>query len=57
MPLIIRKRFGLGRGQHLNVSKSGVSVSQRLGRVSINSRGGITVRILPGVTWRIGGRK
>lgn len=57
MGISYRRRFRLGRGTSLNVSNSGVSVSKRVGRVSVNSRGGISIRILPGLVWRIGGRK
>ena len=57
MGISYRRRFRLGRGTSLNVSNSGVSVSKRVGRVSLNSRGGISIRILPGLVWRIGGRK
>ncbi|MFE4951356.1 DUF4236 domain-containing protein [Leifsonia sp. NPDC056665] len=55
MPVYYRKRASLGSGAHLNISKSGASVSQRVGRVTFNSRGRVSVRILPGLTWRIGG--
>lgn len=53
MPLNYRKRTSLGPGAHLNISKTGASVSQRVGRVTFNSRGRVSVRILPGLTWRI----
>jgi hypothetical protein len=55
MGWIFRKRVNLGRGAALNVSKSGVSVSKRVGPVTVNSRGRLTVRIAPGLTWRAGG--
>lgn len=57
MGISYRRRIRLGRGRTLNISNRGASVSQRIGRVSISSRGGITIRILPGLVWRIGGRK
>lgn len=53
MPLNYRKRVTLGSGAHLNISKTGASVSQRVGRVTFNSRGRVSIRVLPGLTWRI----
>lgn len=52
-----RRRLRLGRGQWLNVSKRGASVSKRAGRVTVNSRGGGSVRILPGLSFRFGRRR
>lgn len=57
MGLIFRKRVRLGRTGHVNLSKSGASVSKRVGRVTANSRGRVSVRILPGLSFRIGGRR
>jgi len=57
MGLIIRKRVKLDENTAVNVSKSGVSVSKKLGRVTVNSRGRVTVRIAPGISWRFGGRR
>jgi hypothetical protein len=57
MSLIYRKRVSLGRGAHLNLSKSGVSVTARAGGVSLNSRGRVSARLLPGLSYRIGGRR
>jgi hypothetical protein len=54
MGLIIRKRIRVTPTEHLNVSKSGLSVSKRVGRVTLNSRGRATIRILPGISFRIG---
>ncbi|WP_370054214.1 DUF4236 domain-containing protein [Leifsonia sp. EB41] len=53
MPVYYRKRANLGAGAHLNISKTGVSVSQRVGRVTFNSRGRVSVRILPGLSLRL----
>lgn len=53
VPFIFRKSFRIGRKARLNLSKSGVSASARKGRVTVNSRGHVTVRILPGLSWRI----
>ncbi|WP_081998571.1 DUF4236 domain-containing protein [Sinomonas humi] len=57
MGLIYRKRFTLGRNTSVNVSKSGVSVSERVGPVTFNSRRGVTLRLAPGLTWRMGKRR
>ena len=52
MGFTFRKRVNLGNGRTLNVSKSGVSVSQRAGRVRINSRGRGSIRIAKGLSFR-----
>ncbi|MEO7017238.1 MAG: DUF4236 domain-containing protein [Leifsonia sp.] len=57
MGFLYRKRVSLGRTAHVNISKSGASVSQRVGRVTLNSRGRVSVRILPGLSFRIGGHR
>lgn len=57
MGLVFRRSMRLGKGSRVNLSKRGVSVSQRAGRVTVNSRGRVTVRLLPGLSWRIGGRR
>ena len=36
----------------MNLSKSGLSLSKRLGRVTLNSRGRISIRLLKGLSWR-----
>lgn len=52
MGLIIRKRVNV-KGVAVNVSKNGLSLSKRLGRmVTVNSRGQVTVRLFPGVSFR-----
>lgn len=45
MGLVFRKRIRLGKGTGLNLSKSGASVSKRKGRVTVNSRGRMSVRL------------
>lgn len=57
MGFIFRKRVKLGKTGHVNLSKSGASVSEKLGPVTVNSRGRVTVRILPGLTFRFGGKR
>lgn len=52
--LSYRARRRLGRRTWLNVSKSGASITHRLtDRITVNTRGRVTVRILPGLTWRL----
>lgn len=51
-----RKRIRAGRNTWLNVSKTGVSVSRRIGRVTVNSRGRVTIRIAKGLSYRFGKR-
>lgn len=52
MGLFFRKRVRLGRDTWLNMSRSGVSVSQRKGPVTVNSRGRVSIRLPGGFTWR-----
>ncbi len=55
MGLIYRKRIRVSDSEHVNVSRSGLSLSKRFGnRVTVNSRGRVSVRILPGLSWRSG---
>jgi hypothetical protein len=54
MGLILRKTARLGKTGRVNVSRSGVSVSKKFGRfVTVNSRGRITIRLAPGISFRI----
>ena len=52
MGFIFRRRIRTGANSWLNVSKSGVSTSHRAGRVTVNSRGRISIRIAKGLTFR-----
>jgi len=56
MPFRIRKsvRFGPAR---LNLSRSGVSLSERLGAFTYSTRRGWSARIVPGLSWYQGRRK
>lgn len=56
MGFIYRKRIRVGKGGAINLSKSGVSASERLGPLTVNSRGRFSVRLLPGLTFRFGGK-
>lgn len=57
MGFVFRKSFGLGRGTRVTLSKRGASASQRIGRLTLNSRGGGSFRILPGLSFRFGRRR
>ena len=52
MGISYRKRIKVGDGTFLNISKSGVSVSQKVGKTTINSRGTRTVNLGNGITYR-----
>ena len=52
MSLIFRRRVRTGRKIRLNLSRGGVSVSRRAGRVTINSRGQARVRLAKGLFFR-----
>ncbi|MCF1694608.1 DUF4236 domain-containing protein [Corynebacterium argentoratense] len=47
-----RKRKKVGKNSWINVSGSGVSGSTKLGPVTVNSRGGLWVRLPGGFTFR-----
>ena len=51
------KRVRLGKGTGLNLSKSGASVSKKIGGVTLNSRGGGSVRVAKGLSFRFGKRR
>ncbi|MFI5505130.1 DUF4236 domain-containing protein [Corynebacterium kutscheri] len=52
MVLNFRKRKKIGKNTWLNFSKSGASASTKIGPVTINSRGGIWVKLPGGFTYR-----
>ena len=52
MGISYRKRVNLGNGTIFNISKSGVSISQKVGKITINSRGTTTVNLGNGITYR-----
>lgn len=52
MGFVFNRRKRIGRGRTLNVSKRGASVSQRAGRVTVNSRGRGSIRIAKGLSFR-----
>lgn len=49
-----RKSVRAGKGRRVNLSKSGASVSQSVGPVTVNSRGRFTVRLGKGLAYRGG---
>lgn len=57
MGLNYRRRISTGKGTTLNVSKSGVSESKKIGRVTLNSRGGGSIRLGKGLSFRFGKRR
>ncbi len=52
MGISYRKRIKIGDDTYLNISKSGVSVSQKVGKTTINSKGTTTVSLGNGITYR-----
>lgn len=52
MGLIIRRRIPVDKTTHVNVSRTGASISKRVGRVTVNSRGRISFRIARGISFR-----
>jgi hypothetical protein len=57
MPMNYRRRVSTGRSSWLNLSKSGASASKRVGRLTLNSRGGGSLRIAKGLSFRFGKRR
>ena len=57
MGISYRKRIKIGDGTFLNISKSGVSVSQKVGKTTINSRGTTTVNLGNGIVYRTSNKK
>ena len=53
MGLIFRRRIPLTRWLGLNLSKSGASLTARKGRVSVNSRGRVNIRLWKGFSIRL----
>jgi len=53
MGIFFRKTVKVGKNSRVNLSKSGASVSTKVGPVTLNSRGRVTVRLGKGFSWRI----
>ena len=47
----VNKRIKIAKGLSLNVGKKGISVSAKIGNTTINSRGRMTTRIAPGISY------
>lgn len=52
MGISYRKRIKIGDGTYLNISKNGISVSKKVGPVTINSKGKTTVNLGNGIVYR-----
>jgi hypothetical protein len=50
MGIRVNRRIKIAKGLSLNVSKSGVSASAKVGRVTVNSRRGVTANVAKGVS-------
>lgn len=57
MSLQYRKSKSVGNGARLNVSQRGVSVSKRVGPLTASSRGNMSLRLAPGLSYRMRGKK
>ena len=53
MGLIFNRRKTIAPDTYVNVSKGGVSVSKRVGRVTVNSRGRVSIRICKGLRFTL----
>lgn len=52
MGLRIQRRVKVGKRSHINVSNSGASVSVKVGRVTLNSRGRNSIRLAKGLSFK-----
>jgi hypothetical protein len=52
MGFSFRKSIGLGNGLRLNLGSRGPSLSKRFGPLSLNSRGGGSIRLFKGLSYR-----
>lgn len=53
----IRKSISLGKGLQLNFGRKGVTASLKLGNATINSKGRVTTRLAPGISYTTGLKK
>ena len=51
MAIRFRKTFKLGKNTKVNMSKSGVSVSKKIGPITINSKGNGSIRLGKGLSY------
>ena len=49
----VRRSIRVGKGYRINLSKSGISTSTKLGPVTINSRRGTTIRVAKGLSYHV----
>jgi hypothetical protein len=54
MGLVYRRSRRLGRRSRINYGTGGASVSFRLGPLTVNSRGRVSLRLGRGLSWRSG---
>jgi len=52
MGLVFYRRKRLGKGLNLNLSNSGASVSKRMGRLTLGTRGRGSIRLAKGLSFR-----
>lgn len=52
MGITYRKRKKIGKNSWLNLSGSGASASTKIGPVTLNSRGGVYVKLPGGLSFR-----
>ncbi|WBT08383.1 DUF4236 domain-containing protein [Corynebacterium sp. SCR221107] len=52
MGITFRKRKKVGKNSWINISGSGVSASTKVGPVTLNSRGGVYVKLPGGLSFR-----
>lgn len=52
MRLVFSRRKRIGKGTNLNLSKSGASVTKKVGRITVSSRGRGSIRIAKGLSFR-----
>lgn len=57
MGFSFHKRIKIGDDTFLNISKSGFSISQKVGKATINSRGRTTVNLGNGLIYRTSRKK
>ncbi len=57
MGISYRKRIKIADDTFLNISKSGVSMSKKVGNMTINSKGSTTVNLGNGVIYRSSNKK
>lgn len=57
MGIRVNRRIKIAKELSLNVSKSGISASAKVGRVTVNSRRGTTVNVAKGVSVNVPGGK